>query len=557
MQMKKISDPFRKFVLAVLILCQLCICVYFGHLKRGFFCDEIYSYGLANNVDYTFIDYESVHAEGKNGWVNNKFFINYVTVQEDTGYSIKGAIENQEKDVHPPLYYILLYTVNYFNKGNFSKWSGIGLNLCILLAIDLLLYYVANYFLKSQIKSILAIALWSCSAAGLSNILFIRMYLLLTGEIIAYVAIHIWGRTGKNRLPFLAMIFFGVVIGGLTHYYYYLFVFFFSAPICLAFLCRRKIKDFFAYAGTLMAAFFTNLLIFPATIEHVFSGYRGQQTFENLENRTGSVFLDTYLTWIDKSQFGGMLKIVIAIIIITFLRRLWVKYFRIAFSSEEETYSISIKRKEIVPAKEFVFKICNSDRLFLLTMFAVAMFVFISTQGSELESNRYIYPIYPFLAVVFILVLSWIGKQWGVTRSRTICGILTVVVSAVCVASVGTYKIDYQYPDYDIAAEKVSAVQGDDCLLYYDYEKFWLDVYTALPLKFNYDETFFFRDEDIPNLNEILKERNTDDPVVICLPDWFSEEEAQELLTKLQETCGWNGYDYIYHYYTQAYLVHE
>lgn len=557
--MKKNLEAKRCLVVIALVLCQLCLCIYFGHLKRNFFCDEIYSYGLANNTEYLFIDYDTVHENGRDGWVDREFFTDYVTVEENGGYSLKGAIENQKKDVHPPLYYILLYTVNWLNAGHFSKWSGIGLNLCILLVIDLLLYYISHYFLKDEVKSVLAVALWSCSAAGLSNILFIRMYLLMTAEVIAYVASHVLLlRTKKehpNRVLKLVPLILipNVIAGGLTHYYYYLFVFFFSAPICLWLLYKRKLKKLLVYSGSLMAAFAINLLVFPATLDHVFSGYRGTEAIKNLQGRSENALLDYYLKWIDESMFGGMWKLLLGILAVTFLYKLGKRYFKISFSSQGDIRNISIEKRNISSKKKIDLHFGESDIAFLVTIFSVLMFILVSTQGSELKSNRYIYPIYPFIAILIIRVVSWIWSQWG--EEKTEHSAVAIIAAIICIASIRTYGIDFQYSDYDAAAEKADSVQGYDCLLYYG--DIWLDVSTCMPLKFVYDETYFFRKADISNMNEILAARETKNPVVICLPDEFSDEESENMLKELENICGYTGHELIYHYYTQAYLMHE
>ena len=90
-------------------------------------------------------------------------------------------------------------------------------------------------------------------------------------------------------------------------------------------------------------------------------------------------------------------------------------------------------------------------------------------------------------------------------------------------------------------------------MLYYGPD--WLDTYTALPLKFQYDETYFFNSEDIENLNEILNERSSYDDVVVCLPDKMSNQDATDILNKIISNTEYTTYQSMYHFYTQAYLL--
>lgn len=53
-----------KVAFLLLVVLQLMLCIWMGHKKQSFFTDEIYSYGLANSEDYTFLNYESAQEYG-------------------------------------------------------------------------------------------------------------------------------------------------------------------------------------------------------------------------------------------------------------------------------------------------------------------------------------------------------------------------------------------------------------------------------------------------------------------------------------------------------------
>ena len=60
------SEKRGRQLFFLIVLLQLLLCLWMGYNKRSFFCDEIYSYGLANSEDYTFLDYQSSKVYGAN-----------------------------------------------------------------------------------------------------------------------------------------------------------------------------------------------------------------------------------------------------------------------------------------------------------------------------------------------------------------------------------------------------------------------------------------------------------------------------------------------------------
>ena len=164
--------------------------------------------------------------------------------------------------------------------------------------------------------------------------------------------------------------------------------------------------------------------------------------------------------------------------------------------------------------------------------------------GSSLTSNRYIYAIYPIISVFVIAIFSLILRK---------CIIIFASVLIICCFSHWKYGIDFQYSDYDNVLEIAQQLRGMDCLLYYG--DVWQDVYTAIPLKFIYNETYFLNPNEIGNVDKILNKRQSDNPVVVSLPDNMPEEESVAILDSILDKTSYSEYEYVYHYYTQAYLL--
>lgn len=98
----------------VLVLLQYGLCIHYGLKRQYLFCDEVYSYGLANSTDKTFL-HPGEDNTPLDEWVTGSYFENYMNYNDDS-FNYSAAYRNQENDVHPPVYYMLLHTVCYFSK---------------------------------------------------------------------------------------------------------------------------------------------------------------------------------------------------------------------------------------------------------------------------------------------------------------------------------------------------------------------------------------------------------------------------------------------------------
>ena len=532
------------------VVIQLMLLASFGHSKRTFMCDEICSYGLANSENYAFLDYNSSRQASESGWVREDFFRDYVAVSEGTGLSLRAPFENQKKDVHPPFYYILLHIVCFVFKGSFTKWTGLLLNFLIVIGLDALLFYIYLFLLKDDRKSMLALFLWACSAAGLSNILFIRMYLLQTLEIAAYMALHIYLYKRRRGLSAWSCVALGCLVAasGLTHYYFYPFAFFFSCPILFYFLLTRQFKRGFAYALSLLAGFCAALLIFPATLRHVFKGYRGTEVLRNISERGEQVF-QTYMKWMSSGSCGGLLRLILCLAAAIFIVRMILRHFLFI---ERDGRVIKIRARK--PACAGIsFSITDKVIALCPMLLSLAAFMFFAIQGSQLKSNRYIYPVYPAISLLIVCAVSYILPALRVPE-KLVTATLCVCVLGMSALSVRNYKIDFQYPTYDkLGAEKAALCRGYDCLIFLPGR--WVDVYTALPLQFNYDESFFLKESDIKNLPDILSRRQSENPVVVRLPEFLSAKEKSDVLEKVKSAAGFRSHKMMYKYYTEAYLL--
>ena len=541
--MGRVKDKKLLMVCIALFVLQMTVCIVVDSQKGRFHCDEVYSYGLSSCLEYPFINNTTVRELGYNGWVDSSFFKDYVTIGSDETFSLKAAYDNQVLDVHPPMYYFILYTICYLTGGEFTKWTGLILNLFLLALLDIVLYYIGLYILKDKYKALIPVMFWSLSSAGLSNIVFIRMYVLLTLELAVFVAIHIKALKDKNAfsVKWYLVIFINVIMGGLTHYYYYPFVFFFGAPICVIILSHKQFLNLLKYIAALLGGFAFNLTVFPGTIHHVFGGYRGTEVINNLGARGEAVFANAYLPWINNSMFGGLLFPILIVLVIM----LPVAFF-VSRRYSKETNGVMIEQEPYRMVK----RIDNRTVILFLIVLASYMFSFIAIQGSGLKTNRYLYPVYPYYALIMIKLICVVLEK--LTKKKAVH---YVVVSAftvlVCVLSIVNNKVENLYSEYDAVVENIQDLKGRDCIIY--YKNSWLDVYSTITMSFDMDETYFLKPEEMESLEIILDGRKTKDELVVWIQSEIDEEETAEIMNEIIKHTEYSRYELKINYLTQVF----
>lgn len=541
--MEKIKGKKFYIMCIFLFVIQMTVCIIVDVQKGRFHCDEVYSYGLSNCEEYPFINNETVKELGYNGWVDSEFFKYYVTVDTNKPISFKAAYDNQVADVHPPMYYFILHIVCYLAGGEFTKWTGLALNLVILILLDLVLYYIGLYILKDKYKALVPVLFWSLSSAGLSNIVFIRMYMLLTLELAVFVAIHIMALKSKNAfsIKWYILIFINVIMGGLTHYYYYPFIFFFGAPICIILLSHKQFMNLIKYVASLLGGFAFNLTVFSGTINHVFSGYRGTEVLNNLGARGEAVFTKNYLPWMNNSVFGGLLfPLLIALIVLLPLSYFIKKRKNVELQEATDT----------TEAYRMIRKFDNRTVILFLLFVATYMFSFIAIQGSGLKTNRYLYPVYPYFALITIKLVCVILENVKVKKWIQYA-VISVLVIILCVLSLIKNKVENQYPEYDSVVENVADLKGRDCIIY--YKNYWLDIYSTMTMSFDMDETYFLKPDEMDSIESILDGRKTKDELVIWIQSEIDEEETKAIMNVITNRTDYNSYELKINYLTQVF----
>ena len=147
-------------------------------------------------------------------------YTDYMTAKAPLDFS--HVWKNQEADVHPPLYYYLIYMISYLFKGSDSKWIAGGLNIFFMLLTLWISRKMMKEFACSKAFSNVFTGFFILSSGILSTITFFRMYILLMFEVtlLTYLLVK-YRKKGNNRFYIGLTVL--TIAGALTHYYFFIY----------------------------------------------------------------------------------------------------------------------------------------------------------------------------------------------------------------------------------------------------------------------------------------------------------------------------------------------
>lgn len=271
--------------LAALLLAGLCAMLFFTAQKQGYHVDELYTYELTNYPG-GFYALEDGYLDA---WHPGSFYRGVLNPPAGERFHYGIPWNNQKIDVHPPLYYCLVFTACCLFPSLGAPWVGLLPNYLCLLAGAVFLYAAAKRLTGRPAAALVVTAGWLLAPGVVGIAVFTRMYSLLMLAALALVYAHLvlWQRlqavssSGTAAWPVYAGLFAATLAGALTQYFYLVFCFFLCGLFALYLLSTRRFKVLAAYCAAEFGGLAAAYLAFPTMRTHIFSGPRGQQAFES------------------------------------------------------------------------------------------------------------------------------------------------------------------------------------------------------------------------------------------------------------------------------------
>ena len=304
--LKKFWQKKVNIILSIVIVILTITMLFYESQKKGFNEDEIFSYGSSNyKYDNLFQPYGQMDVINKviskyilqGNWISNIWScikdpsifnylcnieynidpiwktkeeaIEYVTIDTSDIFNFASVLVNQSRDVHPPLFYILVHIVSSFFLGHFSKYIIFIINIIFFILSCIFIFKICKLFKKEK-AGLVAIVLYGFSMGAISTVMFQRMYMMMTFWVLMYTYISLkicrYGMCKKEML----WLSIATILGFLTQYYFCLFA---LVMFIILFIHLKGKRKSWLWENIKLAIL--GVVLFPASIYHIFFSYRG------------------------------------------------------------------------------------------------------------------------------------------------------------------------------------------------------------------------------------------------------------------------------------------
>ena len=217
------SEKINRIILIGILFVQVIFMIFYCDMKKGFFVDEVWSYGLANSYYHAQLEDNNSLENVK---ISSELFKKYLTVDEGKNFKFGSVVNNQMHDAHPPLFYMVLHSVSSLFTGTFSKWFGLIPNIIYFVIVMFLLLKISQCVSDNNIFFIAVQVLYGFSIGAINSVTYIRMYMLLTLWCLLFLLENIY-LYQKEKLKLSNYILLGIAtLGGMyTHFFFIIFAF--------------------------------------------------------------------------------------------------------------------------------------------------------------------------------------------------------------------------------------------------------------------------------------------------------------------------------------------
>lgn len=481
-------------VLSLILIVFTAVVFFQTSRKQGFHCDEIYSFGLANNEEGHFFNiYEDDGRTVK--WNTKEDIYKYLTVFDGAGFNYGSVIENQKNDVHPPLYYLIVHTVSSLFPGIYSKYMGMIINLFFMLAACVMLYLTALRMLKKRSLALLATVIYAFSANCINMTMYVRMYAALVFFCTAlfYLNVRVADNSYKMSVADGVCTALCVFFGASVHYYFLIFAAGTFIYTLFVLIKDKAYGKLFVYCTPFVLSAFLYIIAWPTVFSHLFLSGRGTEAFDNA--------VKAY-----------------------FLKNA-VNNIKVIYTSTGKYMSVFILGCFVLYAVFFSRK-CVSKHLPFAAAAGIFYFIVV-TKVAPYQTDRYLSVLFPLIVIAAAYVIGFAADLIfsGVLKKCTLIKALTMFLIVFAVIS-GDIRFcfersessekgyNYLYLMSDDTKTFLNNNTGKKCLMIHtnepqflmnlpDYEVFSQTAFVYLPevYKIFDDETFLSEDEFVVYIN--------------------------------------------------------
>ncbi len=265
----KLNRATKTAIGAIMVL-TVAFMVFCETKKVGFHEDEVYT--ITSSVSSVWRGIMTTAEDGVPIVKDRETYQSYVDSQ---GFNPALVYSNQASDVHPPLYYLLFHFVALILP-NFTLQVAFIINLVFFLMLELAV--VKIFVLLGKEKAILPTLIFlGFSVLGINMVTFQRMYTVLAFFVmlILYYNLKIWKQKFEIEKHDAMGLGFAVVLSFLTQYFGVIYTVIIFTIMCVMMVKAKNYDSLKKYVGVHIGAGVVGVVIYPASIAHIFFSYRG------------------------------------------------------------------------------------------------------------------------------------------------------------------------------------------------------------------------------------------------------------------------------------------
>lgn len=505
----------RSFILGLVVTLFVCLGIffYYGEKKEIMFCDEVYTYTMANvhSVQLAVRDNKWYQA-----WEMDK------RLCAVDGYNFKDVMIGAAWDISPPLYYTSFKAVAATFPDSASKWLGFGTNLFFFVPLLVLLYVGLEKITKKLWLALAGTILLGVNQGMQGVALLIRMYMMLVLSM--QIFFMLTGKLYQKQVKIWTYIGLGAVtfVGFMTHYYFAIYVALFSAFFMLYKLLQKNWKQTAAYLASMVSAVGVSTAFFPAWIPQIFSSDKGSSSIDAMNDWSaiGEEVLEALkdvgeFIFTDKAWLYWLLLIIISVLFFT------------------------IKDSELIDVKRnFGFHLVTQMIYYCLVAHVMPS-----------PEPRYYWAVVIIQCITALYMLAYSLKHYGMLEKKIVIGIL-LGITAIYTAFFLERMEDVPYHGADFKEGRL-IMEGYEKTPWIIYgEKDWVLHCTAFDFLIP-EQLMFITDASTLGYDEVL--RNSEEIVLYVR----AEEDLEATIEQLTQVSG-NTYSYrllAERSYNDAYLV--
>lgn len=492
----------KKYIWCYIVtsLLAVILCLYFGNKKQGYYLDEYYTYTLSNGTQLGI-------AMDMGRWNDADKFVDQLISTGDENFSFLQTYENNENDVHPPLYYFLIHFVSSIYSGKFTKWIGIGVNTALFLVAIFVFYLLAFELLQDRKITALAMCFYAFSPAIISGVMLTRMYVQLSifVMLLSYIILLDINREKTSVKALLIPVALTGFFGFLTQYYFVIYMFFISFFYCLYLLFKKDIKRVLAYGIAALTGLVATYFVWPVSVFHIFKGYRGKDAFANavtLDKTFTKIFRYVILT--NENLYGGMLILIVIAALVACI--LYIKSRR--------------KANEL----------CKP---MLLLLSSICYFAVVAKVGlyNGWPCNRFVYPVYGIIILLTFIMVRYILRCF-ITDSKLSVVVLVLVCSVITIFCYCKGQVLFLYTEDKQLVEYLSQVQGSKAVAVVNDDGTYDNIIRDM---INYNEVYAINCENEDSLNDLSFSDNPEITTLYITTKADLESWEQIIMDKYKE----------------------